>query len=235
MSNMNYKKIMIAACWIGISAIASAEQNDLQELTDSTSTHEWQSVRKDQVHNIMTYSKLEDDKPLRSFRAEAFYNNSFDAVARHQLDTANMKNWFMNMDESRLLKKVSDTEFYYYFRLRAPMGVPPRDAIIHAKIEPYNASRGSLVIRYNAVPEFEPRKEGIIRMLAFEVVTRITPLSANKVKEETEGYANPGGIVPKWLINYLQRQMPYNNMLARARDIPNYERQTGSFEFKYKE
>lgn len=223
--------LLVFALWLPVTA-AHAEDDDLKDLSTPV-TRDWQVVRKDARHNIVTYSKIEDGTPIRSFKAEAIYDNSFDAAARHQLDVDNYKNWFMNMEESRLLKKVSDTEFYYYFKLKAPLGVPPRDDIIHVKIEPLTSASGSLVIHYHAVPEWASAKPGIIRMPAYEVTTRLTPLGSNRVKEVTEGYAQPGGIAPSWLINYLQRQMPYNNLLGRTRDIPRYERITTPFPFRY--
>lgn len=205
---------------------------DLMKQDQST----WFLVRKDLRHNITTYSKREDNQSIRSFKAEAIYEASFDAVARHQLDANNYKNWFMNMEESKLLKKVSDTEFYYYFKLKAPLDiVPSRDAIINVKIQPYNDTRGSLLIISKAVPDYLAPNKGIVRMKTFETVIRITPLEKMKTKEETQGYADPTGNVPSWMINYLQRSMPYNNLLGRRRDIPNFENLTSPSDFKYKE
>lgn len=227
---------------VGLTALAllqapvlHAADNDLQSLTEPES-NDWQLVRKDQRHNIVIYNKREDGRPIRSVKAEGTYESSFDAAARHQLDIDNYKNWYMNMGESRLLKKVSDTEFYMYFMIKAPIGiVPSRDAVVHVRIEPYSAASGSLVIRYNAVPDWAPRKPGLVRMPLYEITTRITPLGPMKTREVTEGYVSPGGVIPAWLINYLQRQIPYNNLLGRNRDIPNYEGLQSPSEFRYKE
>lgn len=225
--------VMMWPMWVANSY--AKDDNELKNLVQEDSKN-WILMRKDLRHNISTYFKREDDKQIRSFRAEGIYNNSLDAAARHQLDVNNYKNWFMNMEESILLKKVSNTEFYYYFKLKTPMGVTPyRDAVVNVKITPYNLTNGSLILRYTAVPDWLPPKPPLVRMPAFEVMTRLTPIEDNKVREETEGYANPGGSVPTWMINYLQRQMPYNNLLGRQRDIPNYENLTSPTEFKYKE
>ena len=215
----------------------AAGEGDLSELTASSSaaTTEWSVVKADKRHNITTYYKREDNKRFRSFKAEAIYEASFEAAACHQLDVENYPRWYMNIEQSRILKRVSDTEFYMYLKLKAPLGVPPRDVPLHVVITPYSAKTGALTISYSAVADYLPVNPGIVRMAVYEVGTRIAPVETGKVREETEGYAEPGGAAPVWLVNYLQRQMPYANMLARSRDIPRYENGKMPCLFKYKE
>lgn len=217
--------------------VHAAGEADLSEFTSSASTVDagWNLVKSDKRHNITTYYKREDNKRFRSFKAEAIYDASFEAAACHQFDMENYPRWFMNIEESRVLKRVSDTELYMYLKLKAPLGVPPRDVPLHVVITPYSSKTGALTISYSAVSDYLPVNPGIVRMAVYEVATRISPLESGKVREETEGYAEPGGAAPVWLVNYLQRQMPYANMLARSRDIPRYENGKIPCQFRYKE
>lgn len=229
---MHYLLAALILLW-GISSISYAVNEDLKEL-QSDNVHDWQLVHNDQRHNIKTYWKNEDDRPLRSVKGEAFYDESFDTVAKHQLDPENYKNWFMEMEESHLLKKISDTEFYYYFTLHSPIHVvPSRDAIIHVQIAPYSTSKETLTIRYSAAPDWQPSKTGFIRIPIYDVTTVIIPISAHKTKAVTIGYVDVGGSAPNWLVNYLQQQIPYYNLLGRARDITHYEPK--EILFKYRE
>ena len=129
----------------------------------------------------------------------------------------------MNTAEGKLLRRISDTEFYMYLHFKAPFGLPDRDMALHVVLTPYAASRGELTIRFTGVPDFIPAKPKIIRMAAWEVVTRLRPLGDGRSAEVTEGYVEPGGTtIPAWLVNYFQRQMPYANTLARGRDMSRY-------------
>ena len=97
----------------------------------------------------------------------------------------------MNAIESKLLKRVSDTEYYFYFRLKMPLGVPERDIVVHATVQPYSTKTGFLGISYSAAPDFIPPKPGVVRFPAYETSTKLIPLGENKVEEHMEGYVEP--------------------------------------------
>lgn len=197
---------------------------------------EWSLIKDDQRHQIKTYSKQEDSRRYRSFKVQGMLNGSLEAVARCQFDIDNLTTWYMNAIEAKLLKRVSDTEYYFYFRLKMPLGVPQRDVVVHAKVQPYSAKTGFLGISYSAEPDFIPAKPSVVRMPAYETSTKLIPLGAEKVEENMEGYVDPGGgNMPTWLINYAQRRLPYANMLGRQRVIDKCAASDSPIPFKYKE
>lgn len=235
---MSTKPLLILACCLSLFSPLSWAESDDDELNlpDATIVNkEWKLVKDDHTHNIRTYYKQEEGKRFRSFRAEAILDASLDVAARNQLDVANIPHWYMNAGETSLLRQVSETEYYYYLRLKTPFGVPERDEILHVTIDPYSKSKGALVIRYQAVPKYLAEKANMVRMPAYEMVTRLTPINENSTMEITEGYVEPGGDAPVWLINFLQRRMPYANVLGKQRSIISYSNTGGSFPFKYKE
>lgn len=218
----------------GSAGAYAAKEDDALPLPDEQATG-WQLVKTDKLHGITAYYKREDGKRYRSFRVEANYDNSFDASACHLLDIDNYPRWFMNVAESRVLKRVTDTEFFMYMKIKAPLGVPARDIPLHVVIQPYSIKTGAAVISYRAAPDFLPVVPGVIRMPAYEVTVRLGPLENGKSFDETTGYAEPGGPVPVWLVNYFQRQMPYASAMGRWRDIARYEDRKLPCPFRYKE
>ncbi|HNL81038.1 MAG TPA: hypothetical protein PKL69_11945, partial [Agitococcus sp.] len=127
---------------------------------------EWSLIKDDKRHQIKTYSKQEDNRRFRSFKVEGVLNGSLEAAARCQFDIENIPDWYMNVTEAKLLKRVSDTEYYFYFYAKMPFGVPHRDVVVHAKVQPYSTKTGFLAISYSAAPDFIPTKPGVIRMPA---------------------------------------------------------------------
>ena len=197
---------------------------------------EWSLIKDDQRHQIKTYSKQEDNRRYRSFKSQGILNGSLEAAARCQFDIDNLTTWYMNAIEAKLLKRVSDTEYYFYIRLKMPLGVPQRDVVIHAKVQPYSAKTGFLGITYSAAPDFIPVKPGVIRMPGYEITSKLTPQDSDKIEESLEGYVDPGGAgLPTWLINYAQRRTPYANMLGRQRAIAKCAATDSPILFKYKE
>ena len=87
--------------------------DDLEELrVDNQRANDWILVKKDKLKNITTWAKREDGKSIRSFRVEMIVDADLETLARIHFDVENIKRWFWETKESRLLKKVNDKEYY---------------------------------------------------------------------------------------------------------------------------
>ena len=211
-------------------------EEDMTKVAKAPATNGWLLVRDDAVHNIKAYAKQEDEKKFRTFRVEALMDAPLETVARVQFDVDNIKKWFWSTSESKLLKKVSDREFYYYQVYRTPL-VPDRDVIIHAVIEPYTVKKGFMGLKINAVPDYMPDKSGLVRMAAHEIVFKFTPVGEDKTKLEFDGYIDPSGVSPAWAINYYQRKSPYISVIGMQRMLlrPEYRDTKEPMPYSYKE
>ncbi len=101
-----------------------------------------------------------------------------------------------NRVSPKLLKRVSDTEFYYYLQHGAPVGLPDRDVIIHAQIVSYSRNHPYTEFKLKAIPDFIPEKPPLVRMIAEDMIIKWTPIDKNTTRLETEGYIDPGGVIP---------------------------------------
>ena len=135
-----------------LSVNAFAANDDLDDLrTSNIAQDEWRLIKQDRAHDIKAYDKRDLGKNLRSFKVEYEVETDLDTIARVYFDFDNYRKWFYQVQEAKLLKKVSATEFYYYIVHRAPPTLPDRDAIIYATIEPYTAKRGYALLTLGAV------------------------------------------------------------------------------------
>ncbi|RZU38585.1 hypothetical protein EV700_2520 [Fluviicoccus keumensis] len=224
MKDRRIKRLLgvLAVCAISAAHAVDEEDQEFAAL-QYPGTNEWRLLKTDKRHAVTTYYKREDHKIFRSFKVEAEFDQPLDVSACQLLDTENYPRWFMNAAESKLLRRISDTEFYFYLRFKAPFGLPDRDIPLHVELMPYSGKSGALTIRFTGVPHQIPARPPLLRLPAWEVVTRLTPLPNGRSSEVTEGYVEPGGnTIPAWLVNYFQRQMPYANTLARGRDMVRY-------------
>ncbi len=218
-------KKTLGAFFLGVAMISIAapalarDDDDLSELRGTRRYSDWELIKSDSIRNIKTYAKQEDGKRIRSFKIEAQFDASLETLARVHFDVDNYKKWFYETRESRLLKKVSNTEFYYYCRYAAPATLPDRDVILHAVVEPYTARRGYMGLRVSAVPDYLPETPGLVRMPAQEEYIKFTPQGPDKTLLEVEGYVDPGGAAPVWAINFVQRRAPYSSMVGLNRMV----------------
>jgi hypothetical protein len=76
-------------------------------------------------------------------------------------------------------------------------------------------------MRVKAIKDLVPEKPPLVRMVAEDMTLIYTPLPNNKLRVQAEGYVDPGGKVPGWANNYIQRSAPYSIMLGILRMTGN--------------
>ncbi len=133
------------------------------------------------------------------------------------LDFDNYANWYWEVQECRLLKQVSATEYYVYLVHRAPYGIPNRDVILHAIIEPQTSKKPYVLLTVKAAPNYLPVQPKLVRMPAENMTIKFMPLANNIVQIEAEGFIDPAGKVPAWDANLIQRNAPYAVTLGLQR------------------
>ncbi len=213
--------------------ISHADKEDLQSLQHNVN-NDWYLVKKDDLHRISTYAKHEDGKSIRSFKVEAQVEASLRTLAQVHFDIANIKKWYWETLESKLITKVSDTEYIYYMKFKTPLA-PDRDAVIRATIDPYQAGRNYMVLRLRGAPSMIPVPKGLMRITAFNVDIKFTPQTNGGTQMDIEGYIDPSGNLPSWSVNLFQRQAPYITMLGlyRMAKKDEYLDSSGPLAFKY--
>lgn len=208
--------IALSMAALHIADNAHAADDDLDELQSKLSD-QWTLVRHDRLRNIKTYAKQEDRRRFRSFKVEAVMNTDLATIARVLLDFDSYKRWWWEVRDARLVRKDSPTDYFFYMVHRAPYGLPDRDVILHAEIQPQSKGRNFITLTVNATPDILPLKPPLIRMVAEDMAVRFSPLPDNKVLIEAQGYVDPGGRVPTWANNFIQRSAPYSILLGLQR------------------
>ena len=202
-----------------LSTSVFAGNDDIRDLQDTGSKDEWRLIKNNEAKNIKAWDKKDIGRRYRSFKLELVIDAPIDRVARVYLDIGNYTSWFWEVKEAKLLKTVSDNEFYYYLVHRAPVTQPTRDVIINMKIEPMTESKPYLVFHLKAIPDYLPLRPPFIRMLAEDMTIKMTPLAGEQTRFEVEGNIDPGGNMPAWAINAVQRQAPYFTVLGLQRRV----------------
>ncbi|HEX5277945.1 MAG TPA: hypothetical protein VFW42_09780 [Fluviicoccus sp.] len=198
---------------------ASADDDGSLDEFQTRFGSEWRQIRHDAKRNITTWMRQEDGKTFRSFKVQAELEGSMEAVARLMLDFPGYDKWYWQVMESKLLKQVSPTEYVVYVVHRAPAGLPERDVVLRGVVIPQSRSQKVLTLKIAAEPDYLPPKPPRVRMPAQEITSRFQPLGNGKVLLETEGYVDPGGKVPLWAANFVQRSAPYAIVVAMQRRL----------------
>lgn len=125
---------------------------------------------------------------------------SLASIAQLFDEVYNYPRWGYRLAEARLVKRVSETEMYYYVLLDFPWPLSDRDLIMHTRLDQDPNTR-ILTSISTAAPRMEPERSGVVRIRDAHSKWVIVPTGAGKVQVEYYLYSNPGGNLPDWLIN----------------------------------
>lgn len=214
-----FTTLLMAVLTLSPVMAASADDDGNLDEFQTRFGSEWRQIRHDAKRNITTWMRQEDGKTFRSFKVQAELEGSMDAVTRLMLDFPGYDKWYWQVMESKLLKQVSPTEYVVYVVHRAPAGLPERDVVLRGVVIPQSRSQKVLTLKIAAEPDYLPPKPPRVRMPAQEITSRFQPLDNGKVLLETEGYVDPGGKVPLWAANFVQRSAPYAIVVAMQRRL----------------
>lgn len=125
------------------------------------------------------------------------------------LDIENYYRWQDRVKDQQVLKRVSNTELYYYSEVDVPWPASNRDYIFHLSMKQDPDTR-VITVTLKETPDFIPEKDGIVRVPYAESLLTLTPISENKINVRYVLDVNPGGEVPAWLVNMFAAGTPYN-------------------------
>jgi hypothetical protein len=107
--------------------------------------------------------------------------------------------WGYKMVESRLLRRVSDTELYYYARYDFPWPISDKDIILHSKLS-QNPATGVLTIVNTPQPDYLPVKKGIERIRNTTTRWQFTKGNGGWVYTEQLISTDSAEGLPDWLV-----------------------------------
>ncbi len=155
------------------------------------------------VYTKKSSSSLKDSKSVMVINASA--KRAFDLLT----DFERHRDWMDRIRASRLLKKVSDTEFYVYYEVMAPWPVSDRDVAVQYKVTKMEG--GGFKMEAIGKPNYVPQKDGMVRVPESYSSWEFIP-KGDKLEITFTNHSNPGGGIPDWLANLSATDNPYNTL-----------------------
>lgn len=115
--------------------------------------------------------------------------------------------WMYKCSESKLLKRVSDTEYYVYTVTDAPWPVTDRDLI--SKVNAEKKPDGTITLKLTGVKDFIPEKPGKVRVPRFSGIWQASPKPNGTVEVLYQLESDPGGSLPDWVANATATDIPF--------------------------
>lgn len=167
---------------------------------------------------IRIYESYMDHSNFKRIKVECTLDGTFDKLMTVLNDVSNHKNWIYNTKTSRILKRISPTEYYYYTETSLPWPLQNRDAVVHIKF--YRDSQNRfLKIAAEGVPDYLPAVSGKIRVPRSANSWMVTMPVPDKLHIVYVFEADPGGSLPSWLVNALVDKGPYESFKKLAEQL----------------
>lgn len=179
-------------------------------------------------NGIMVYTRTLAGSQIKEVRVVNRVRSSLAGMVALLLDTRNYPNWIYACTESRALKVVSQQEIYNYQVTDFPWPVSDRDLICNFKVSQDSITK-IVSFTKTGIPEYMPEKTPYVRIRDFQSKYRLVRLPNDSVTVELEMRVDPGGDIPKWLINVNIVMAPFKSTIAMLSQLPKYQSASYSF------
>jgi hypothetical protein len=136
----------------------------------------------------------------------------FFTIAAVLADGTRHSQWMPHCMNAELLSQRSDFDQVFYQQVSAPWPVANRDLVFRAVTE-YKPRSGEMLTRFGTVshPAYPPR-DGFVRIPKLEGFYHLRALGPARTLVTLEVDADPGGLLPDWLVKMVTRKFPLDSL-----------------------
>ncbi|ELA9458527.1 MULTISPECIES: START domain-containing protein [Vibrio] len=186
--------------------------------TDASANENWQF--ESDKNGITIYSREHSDG-LVEIRARMFTPTSYGAFLTLLEDSDNIPNWIDNASHSRVLNQISATENIVYTQFKAPWPAKNRDMVTYSK---YWVDELGFTIEIKSAPDsYLAEQNGYVRIRSVDATWELQKLTNNTTLVEYKAFADPGGLLPNWLINKLSKESAWATFGNLRKELPEYQ------------
>ncbi len=157
---------------------------------------------------VAVYNRDLDTSSIKELKAVTQIKTTLSGFIALLEDRETYPKWVYKCGKSYLVKKISESEGYYYQNVLAPWPIDNRDFVVHVKV--VQDPKTKVVVQTSTcVPGFIPKVEGHVRITQFKAVWTLTPMKNGFVNCEYQLLVHPGGNIPAWLVNLAAIDGPF--------------------------
>jgi hypothetical protein len=166
----------------------------------------WSEASRDK--DLVIYTQENERAHAKAFKAVGEADATPEEVFRVVTDVENHPKFMPFTKESKIVQRLNANEVVAYQLISPPM-VSQRDYDLHIKLTPPTpGTDGIYRSEWNALPDFEPPRAGIVRVPVAEGSWLFEPLDGGKRTRITyTSVTNIGGSIPSWIANMSNQQL----------------------------
>ncbi|MGB7290622.1 MAG: START domain-containing protein [Thermodesulfobacteriota bacterium] len=169
---------------------------------------EWE-LAKDK-DGIKVFLKTVPGSKIKEFKGVTNIKSSLDSILAVLNDTEACPKWIHNCKDPLKLSEISFNEGYVYQVINFPFPVKDRDLILHS-VMTQNADTKEVAIQLTAVPDYISETKNV-RIKSSDGFYLLKPLPDGSLEVTWQHHTEPGGRIPKWLVNSLLVDTPFKTL-----------------------
>jgi hypothetical protein len=154
---------------------------------------------------IKVYTRVEKGSDFKTFKAIIEVDNTIDEIIKILKNVSEYTNWYGYTKTSKLLKAEKEAQ-YNYVETIFPWPYSNRDMVYKMSIE--KDSSGAVKVLLKGLPNYIPKKKGIVRMKKAEGYILLQP-NNKKTQITYVFHSEPGKNIPAWLANNSIANLPF--------------------------
>jgi hypothetical protein len=170
----------------------------------------WEQIRSES--GIVVWRKDVTGSSLVAFKGEGVIDAPLLLVGSVLVDTARSPEWVDSLKESRILRKVSESEYITYTHIKTPIVMKDRDFVTDTQLE-VDPAQKKLWIKLHSVNDPLAPHTSYVRGELLNSSFELTSIDNGKrTRVVTEIHCDPKGSVADWIVNLFQKGWPYNTL-----------------------
>jgi len=166
-------------------------------------------LRKDK-DDIVIYTRESPDNHLKEYRVSALIECPLQEMVGFALDLEIRPQWVINCKGLRIIDTVGE-RIRYHTVYEIPWPFKDRDLLVAMELVARDSVRAHLLTR--SIELDYPLEEDVVRMSRYREEIFYEKLDENSTMFRAEGFADPGGKLPPWLVNMFLVDGVYDSVI----------------------
>jgi len=168
----------------------------------------WEMVK--EKDGITIYNRKMEGSKLKEFKGTVKIKGSVGQVLNY-LTNYKLHDKFIYKAKAgsvKMVKQVSDSDFYTYMIIATPWPASNRDVVTHYVVNKPDKN-GVVLIDVSGVPDLVPEVKDVVRVPKMKGYWKLTPVADGYVEVTHQAYSSPGGNVPDGMANSASVDAPF--------------------------
>jgi hypothetical protein len=168
---------------------------------------------------VVVTTRTEPGRSLPVFRGVGTIDAGVFEILAVMDDITRDTEWMASCSEARIVKRISELSRIEYNRIAAPWPVSDRDTTVRSWVEA-TPSKGDVWARFQSITAPEaPPVAGVVRMPRLQGFYHLEWIDAGHTKVTYQVDADPGGLLPEWLVKLTSRKLPIETLVGLRKQV----------------